>query len=238
MSIVLRKAASVFAVFSMLIVAGCSGQDGGPSGTGPDDGKFGGNDDGKGSSGVASSSSSSGGASSSSSSSSSGSTPAAACGLPEITGVADVKPTFIQYDQAKGTVPPAMKGGKADGKYKVDKATVYLPASVKGLAKPESSKGTINSWAIFDGKSYRLSLEADLSIDSIIGPQPTKEDVVAQGAFTATGEKIKLESSCDSSKPVPDAELSFTENGARATLLVKTKVTQGDVYILLEGTKQ
>lgn len=163
--------------------------------------------------------------------------PASACGLPELTGVADVKPTFVVYDQAKGNVPAVMKGGKIDGKYKVDKATVFLPAGVKGLAKPATSTGTVNAWAIFDGASYRLSLKADLQIDSIIGPQPQKEDDAAQGTFTATSEKLKLDGAC-SGTTTPNAELSFTDQGARGILLVKTTVTQGDVYLQLEAAKQ
>jgi hypothetical protein len=160
------------------------------------------------------------------------------CQLPELTGIADVTPTFQIYDPAAGTVPPAMKGGKADGKYKVDKAVVFLPTSVKGLAKPATSKGTINSWAIFDGKSYRLSLKADLSVDSVIGPQPTNEAVDAAGTFTVVGEKLQFDSSCDTSKAAPDAELTFNDEGARATLVVKTHVSQGDVYIQLDAAKQ
>jgi hypothetical protein len=163
--------------------------------------------------------------------------PASACGLPELTGVADVKPTFVVYDQAKGNVPAVMKGGKIDGKYKVDKATVFLPAGVKGLAKPASSTGTVNAWAIFDGASYRLSLKADLQIDSIIGPQPQKEDDAAQGTFTATSEKLKLDGACSGST-TPNAELSFSDQGARGILLVKTTVSQGDVYLQLEAAKQ
>jgi hypothetical protein len=130
-----------------------------------------------------------------------------------------------------------MKGGEADGTYKVDKAIVYLPSSVKGLARPASSTGTVNAWAIFDGSSYRLSLKADLSIDSIIGPQPENEDVAAQGTFSVAAEKLNLETACDPAT-APNAELSFSDQGPRATILIKTQVPQGDVYLQLEATKE
>jgi hypothetical protein len=158
-----------------------------------------------------------------------------ACQLPELTAT-DVAPSFLVYDPP-ATQPPAAAGGKIDGKYTIDKATVYLPTSTKGLVRPAQSTGTVNGWAIFSGKNYRLSLKADLQIQSIIGAQPQKIDAIGQGTFSTEGAALKLLTSCPGSTP-PDAEVTFTESGARGTLVVKQVIEgRGEALILLEATR-
>ena len=157
-----------------------------------------------------------------------------ACKLPELKGT-DVKPAFLVY-KAGTTEPPATKGGKVDGKYTIDKATVYLPSQTAGLVKPDQSTGTVNGWAIFDGKNYRISLKADLQVQSVVGPKPQNIAVDGQGTFSATGSAIKLETSCGGAAS-PAAEVTFSENGARGTLVIKQATAQGDAYLLLEAAR-
>ena len=84
------------------------------------------------------------------------------CKLGELAGVADITPTFVTHEPP-ATAPPAMTGGTLNGSYKVDKAKVFLPTMTKGLADPTKSTGTVNAWAIFNGKNYRLFLKSTFS---------------------------------------------------------------------------
>src|SRR4051794_34804433 len=106
--------------------------------------------------------------------------PPGGCTIPEITGVADVVPTFVIYEPP-GTAPPAMTGGSLSGKYKVDKAKVYLPTMTKGLADPTKSTGKVNAWAAFSGTTYRIYLKSTFTISTVIGPQSQNADVESQG---------------------------------------------------------
>jgi hypothetical protein len=161
-------------------------------------------------------------------------TGATACMLPELKA-ADVSPSFLFYDPPT-TQPAAATGGKVDGKYTVDKATVYLPTSTKGLAKPATSTGTVNGWAIFSGTDYRIDLKGDLQVQSIIGVQPQAIAVNDQGTFSAEGTGIKLLTSC-SGQAAPAAEVTFSDNGARGTLVIKQTTTRGDTYLVLEAAR-
>jgi hypothetical protein len=158
------------------------------------------------------------------------------CKLAEITGVADVTPAFLTYDPP-ATAPPAMTGGNLGGRYKVDKATVFLPTGSKGLADPTNSTGTVNAWAAFEGTNYRLYLKANLTISSIAGPQSLVFDIASQGGFTVVTSTLVLDHACDT-KPPTEAEYTFTDNGSgRATILIKTTSTYGDTYLQLDAAK-
>jgi hypothetical protein len=162
--------------------------------------------------------------------------PANDCDLVALTGVADVAPTFVFYDPP-ASAPPAMSGGTLSGKYIVDKATVYLPTQTKGLADPAKSTGTVNAWAVFDGKDYLLNLKASFTISSALGPQMQGSDITSQGAFTTSGPALTLDHACDT-KPAAEADYTYTDKGAgRATILIKTSTTFGDTYLELEATK-
>lgn len=158
------------------------------------------------------------------------------CKLAEMTGIVDITPTFLTYDPPT-TVPPSMKGGTLNGKYKIDKATVYLPTQTKGVADPTKSTGTVNGWAVFNGKNYRIYLKAALTITTVIGPQAQNTDVASQGGFTVASAALTIDSACDVTPPI-QAEYTFTDDGSgKATLLVKVPGTYGDSYMQLEATK-
>jgi hypothetical protein len=146
-----------------------------------------------------------------------------------------VSPSFTVYDPP-GTQPPATKGGAIDGKYTIDKATVYLPTSVKNLVKPAQSTGTVNGWAIFDGANYRIDLKADLQVQSVIGAQPQSVAVADQGTFKATNDAITLETSC-SGAAAPAAAITFSQDGARGTLVIKQSTSRGDTYLVVEAAR-
>lgn len=159
------------------------------------------------------------------------------CKLTALTGIADVKPTFL-FDDPPTTAPPAMTGGTLKGKYIVDKATVYLPSGTKGIADPATSTGTVNAWAVFDGTNYLLNLKAAFTIASSIGPQMQGTDVTSQGAFTTATAALTLDHACDT-KPADEASYSFTDTGTgRAQILIKTSTTFGDTFLLLDAAKQ
>ena len=159
-----------------------------------------------------------------------------ACQLPAMTAT-DVAPSFTYYDPPN-VEPPAAKGGKIDGKYIIDKATVYLPTSTKGLVKLQETTGKVNGWATFSGEDYRLSLKADLAVKPIIGAvQQQQIDAQGQGTFKAEGSNLKLLTACPGST-APAADISFSENGNRGTLVIKTVIeTRGDAYVMLEATR-
>lgn len=161
--------------------------------------------------------------------------PESACKLPELTAQV-VSPTFTVYEPP-GTVPPEAKGGKIDGKYIVEKATVYLPTSTKNLVRPAQSTGTVTGWAIFDGKNFRVSLKGDLQVQTIVGKQAQTIDVVDQGTFAATNATVRFETSCNGGT-AQQADVQFSENGAKGTLIIKQPVEgRGDAYFVLEASR-
>jgi hypothetical protein len=164
---------------------------------------------------------------------------AASCTLGELTATA-VAPTFEVYDSAAGVAPPAMTGGKLEGKWRVDKATIYLPTEIKAFAKPASSKGTVTSWAVFRGSAYRLSLLVNVTIDAGENGQfPFAKDARARGTFSTKESAIKFETACEEiDSETRDAEISFTEKGNRGTLVVKFKSTFGTSYLELDATRE
>lgn len=160
------------------------------------------------------------------------------CKLTALTGIADVKPTFL-FDDPPTTAPPAMTGGTLKGKYIVDKATVYLPTGTKGIALPEQSSGTVNAWAVFDAANYLINLKASFTIATTLGaPQMQGSDVTSQGAFTTATAALTFDHACDT-KPADEASYSFTDTGTgRAQILIKTSTTFGDTFLLLDAAKQ
>jgi len=165
------------------------------------------------------------------------------CNLPDVTGATPVAATFKIYDPQAGTVPATMTGGSVGGTYRVDKATVYLPNNVKGLAHPDTSTGTVTAWAVFQGKNYKLSVAYDFSIDSAIGPQAQTSEKHGAGTFSVDGPKISFDTACDPANAITNVELSFTDHGDGGVLVIKTSVDTpivgpGDAYIELGAVKQ
>lgn len=159
------------------------------------------------------------------------------CKLDALTGVTDVAAEFVTY-AAPSTVPTAMTGGKLEGKYKVDKAKVFLPSGTAGLADPRASTGSVNAWAVFDGTNYRIALKASFTISSVLGPQSQGTDTVSQGGFTVSSANLTLDHACDTAI-TDEAEYSFTDTGGgRATLLIKQPTTYGDTYLQLDAAKE
>jgi hypothetical protein len=160
------------------------------------------------------------------------------CGIAAVEGVADVVPSFALYEPGTSE-PPAMTGGPIDGSYVVDKATVYLPTSTKGLADPAKSTGAVNAWSVFNGRNYRMFLKAKFTISSVLGPQEDGADVVSQGAFVANAGSLTLDFACDPAVPKA-AEYSFSVDNAagRASILVKTGSKYGDTFLLLQAKKK
>jgi hypothetical protein len=161
---------------------------------------------------------------------------AGVCTLPAIDGVADVTPTYTLIDPKNGVSAPVPTGGNTQGTFKVDKATVFLPSSLKGLVKTDTSTGTVNSWATFDGARLRLSMHADLKIDSKKGIQEQKNDVTGAGTFALQNGIITVETTCDGA-PLPTDQVSFSDLGARGQLIFKITTSRGDVYLVLEGPR-
>ena len=162
-----------------------------------------------------------------------------ACDVEAMTGVADVTPSFVVYSMPN-EIPLEMTGGALGGKYAVDGAKVYLPSGAEGLVNPDESTGTINGWAVFTGKNYRLHLKGDFTISSVQGPLSQSQDNESQGGFTTSGskgEKLVLDHECVA--PLDDeAEYSFTDDGnGHATILVKTSTPYGDTYLQLDAVK-
>ena len=159
------------------------------------------------------------------------------CKLDALTGVTDVAAEFVTY-AAPSTVPTTMTGGTLKGKYKVDKAKVFLPSGTAGLADPRASTGSVNAWAVFDGTNYRIALKASFTISSVLGPQSQGTDTVSQGGFTVSSANLTLDHACDTAI-TDEAEYSFTDTGGgRATLLIKQPTTYGDTYLQLDAAKE
>jgi hypothetical protein len=158
------------------------------------------------------------------------------CDIEAMTGVGDVTPSFVIYSMPN-EIPLEMTGGTLGGKYAVDGAKVYLPSGTEGLVYPEQSTGTVNGWAVFTGKNYRLHLKGDFTLSSVQGPVSQGADNESQGGFTTNGEKLVLDHEC--AAPLDDeAEYSFTDEGnGHATILVKTATPYGDTYLQLDATK-
>lgn len=158
------------------------------------------------------------------------------CDLEAMNGVSDVTPSFVIYSMPN-EIPLEMTGGTLGGKYAVDGAKVYLPSGTEGLVSPEQSTGTINGWAIFTGKNYRLHLKGDFTLSSVQGPVSQGADNESQGGFTANGEKLVLDHECVA--PLDDeAEYSFTDDGnGHATILVKMSTPYGDTYLQLDANR-
>lgn len=156
------------------------------------------------------------------------------CNLDAMTGVADVTPSFVIYSMPN-EIPLEMSGGTLSGQYAVDGAKVYLPAGTEGLVSPEESTGTVNGWAVFDGKNYRLHLKGAFTLASVQGPLSQSADNESQGGFTTSGEKLILDHECVT--PIDDeAEYSFTADASgHATILVKTSTPYGDTYLQLDA---
>lgn len=158
------------------------------------------------------------------------------CDLAAVAGAAKVDGTFAIYDPPT-TVPVATKGGALAGKFKVTKAKVFLPTGTKGLADPAKSKGTVTGWAVFEGTRYRIKLDADLTINSVLGDRPQKIAVDSQGGFTVAGDALTVDQSCDAPDSGTNAAYTYTSAGDTATLVVKTPVeTFGDAYLEIEAT--
>jgi hypothetical protein len=158
------------------------------------------------------------------------------CKLADLQGVADVAPSFVVY-ASPTVIPTTMTGGTLQGQYKVDKATVFLPSQTAGLVDPRNSTGSINAWALFNGKNYRLYLKADFTIATNFGPQAQGTDTASQGAFTTTGEVLTLDHACDGAL-TDEADYSFTDTGnGRATILIKTPTPYGDTFLQLDAAK-
>jgi len=158
------------------------------------------------------------------------------CKIVGLLGASEVAPTFFTFDPPR-VGPPPMTGGTLNGKYRVDKATVYLPTQSKDLADPTKSTGAVTAWAVFSGKDYRIFLRSTFTISSVIGPQSQGSDVASQGGFTVNAASLTLDHACDKVAP-QEAEYTFSDNGSgRATILVKTPSTYGDTFLLLEAAK-
>ena len=158
------------------------------------------------------------------------------CKLTDVQGVADIAPEFLTH-ASPSVVPTTMTGGTLQGAYKVDKATVYLPSGTSGLVDARASTGSVNAWALFNGKNYRLYLKADFTLSTVAGPQAQGTDTASQGAFTTTGEVLTLDHACDGAL-TDEADYSFTDTGnGRATILIKTPTPYGDTYLQLDAAK-
>jgi hypothetical protein len=158
------------------------------------------------------------------------------CKLDAMTGVADVVPSFVVYSMPN-EIPQEMTGGSLSGEYAVDGAKVYLPSGANGLVYAEQSTGSINAWAVFSGKNYRLHLKADFTIASVQGPLSQGADTESQGGFTTNAEALVLDHECNAAL-ADEADYSFTEHGnGHATILVKTSTPYGDTYLQLDATK-
>jgi hypothetical protein len=163
------------------------------------------------------------------------------CDIADLTGVPPVTPTFKVYDTPPGTVPDTMTGGTIAGTYTVDKATVYLPKNFADAEKPDTSTGTMTAWAVFEGTSYKFSMDYDFKIDTVLGPQAQKATVKDSGTYSVNGANLTRETSCDPGSAPQQADLSFTDSGARGTIVMKTTISTplgpGDVYIQLDAKK-
>lgn len=158
------------------------------------------------------------------------------CKLTDLQGVPDVAPTFLVY-ATPSTVPMTMTGGTLQGEYKVDKATVFLPAGTGGLIDARASTGSVNAWALFNGTNYSLHLKAAFNLSTVAGPQAQGTNTTSQGAFTTTGPLLTLDHACDGAL-TNEADYSFTDTGnGRATILIKTATPYGDTYLQLDAAK-
>jgi len=158
------------------------------------------------------------------------------CKLTDLQGVADVAPTLLVYT-TPSIVPMTMTGGTLQGEYKVDKATVFLPAGTGGLVDARASTGSVNAWALFSGTNYSLHMKAAFNLSTVAGPQAQGTNTTSQGAFTTTGPVLTLDHACDGAL-TSEADYSFTDTGnGRATILIKTPTPYGDTYLQLDAAK-
>jgi hypothetical protein len=166
--------------------------------------------------------------------------PPSACTLADITGVASVNPTFKIY-KPPTSQPDTMTGGTIAGKYRVDKGTVYLPTNLESAINLDKCQGTLTAWADFEGSDFKFHMDYNFDIDSVLGPYQFKDTVKDSGTFTINVATLVRETTCDPTAPPQNAELSFTDNGTRGTIVVKTTVSTplgpGDVYVQLEASK-
>ncbi|MFO0677404.1 MAG: hypothetical protein U0169_12790 [Polyangiaceae bacterium] len=134
--------------------------------------------------------------------------------------------------------PQPTGGGTIVGTWRSEKVTVYVPESAQLLLDPAKSKGTVKAWARFDGKNYRLTFDANLTLQTLGGAQSDTLNQFDVGAYTATGADLKFTSICpttDAGGGFPGA--TFTVNGSKAQILSKITTQAGDLYLLLDAVK-
>ena len=165
----------------------------------------------------------------------------ASCALTEVMGAASVSIAFVNLNPP-AVAAPAMTGGEATGRFRVTKARVYLPKETASFVDPAKSTGMLTAWVVFRGNEYRLFTDIDMSISTTAGAQPVKQKTDAQGTFTASGANLVVDASCAASGQgsAPDAEYTFTNDGAALTLLIKTKVgpAGSDSYTQLDAVPE
>jgi hypothetical protein len=161
---------------------------------------------------------------------------ASACNvLAPVTGATAVTPKFVVIDSTAGVAPPTLTGGTLSGRFIANKATVYLPAATKPIAKPATSTGTITAWAEFDGTHFREAIVADLTIDTLLGPNKQSDDVENQGLYATSNAALQFTKLCtDAGATTPT--MTYQISGTSGELLVKLTTPAGDAYLLLEAT--
>ena len=158
----------------------------------------------------------------------------------EVAAPASVVESPLAFVTVKGSVaPPVLKGGgELKGAWRSEKVTVYLPESANLLLDPAKSSGKVKAWARFDGTNYRLTFDADISIQTLGSPQTEKLAQLDVGTYSASSEKLALKTTCPQAagtQPLPEA--SFSVNGTKAQIMVKISSQFGDAYLLLDAVK-
>lgn len=166
--------------------------------------------------------------------------PPAACSLPAVNGASPFNATFKNL--APPTVAPAtMTGGNPSGRWKMVKATSYLPKESAALVDPTKASGTVVGWVVFQGSSYRQRLALDFTVPTPLGNQVQKTDVDSQGTFAVQNEKVVFTPSCDAPGPTADAPVyTFTAGSGTLKIVIKSKVAQlnADTFLEIEATPE
>jgi hypothetical protein len=121
------------------------------------------------------------------------------------------------YFNTGTTTPPTETGGPITGSWKVTGATLYLPSGLQGVANLQQSTGTVNAWGVFTAGTFDIDAVVNLSIASLLGPQPLDETFDYQGTSTTSGATFNITATCGDAGP-PPFTATYTSNGTTGTI--------------------
>ncbi len=150
-----------------------------------------------------------------------------------MTGTSAVPVTFDFNTGA--TTPPTETGGPITGTWRVTSATLYLPAGLKGVVNLQNSTGTVDAWGVFTTGTFDIDANVDITVATLLGNQPLKEDYAYQGTSTTSGAAFTIEQTCGDAGP-PPFTATYTSSGTTGTIDLAIPVQGGTADMVLGAT--